>query len=354
MVKLDDILDVDALNQMRDDGYIRQAKHPTLPLVSECYTKQTMFQRAWTHETRTCRGLIWNTETLEVVARPFAKFFNYGEPSCPELKPTTRVLAFDKLDGSLGIWYNTPSGPAIATKNSFLSPQAAHATSLLRDKYDSWEAPYGTTALFEIIYKDNRIVLDYGDVDDLFLLGIVNIQTGVSWGHAGIEITGHPFPTPSLLGIGPLSEILESPFSYRENREGMVLKVSSQDIRVKVKQEDYLELHKVATGLNKKALWTMLSEGKGINEILMGIPEELHDWATPIMEGICHNYTELDLYVAEQWMLIEHMGLNTDRKKLSEVMSQFPPWLSYALWFQFDGDYDRYNRFLWKQVKPSG
>ena len=134
MTKLEDILDVNNLNEMRRDGYIRQAKHPELPLVSECYTKKTMFERAWTNETRICRGLIWNTESGDVIARPFAKFFNYGEPSAPELKPTTRVLAFDKLDGSLGIAYRTPSGIAVATKNSFLSPQAAHATEILRGR----------------------------------------------------------------------------------------------------------------------------------------------------------------------------------------------------------------------------
>lgn len=354
MTKLEDILDVNNLNEMRRDGYIRQAKHPSLPLVSECYTKQTMWERAWTNETRICRGLIWNTETLEVVARPFAKFFNYGEPSAPKLKPTTRVLAFDKLDGSLGILYSTPDGPAIATKNSFQSPQAVHATKVLRERYEGWQAPYGTTALFEIIYPDNRIVLDYHDVDDLFLLGIVNNDTGVSWGHAGTEMIGHPFPIPMLLGIGELQDILQSPITYRENREGMVLKVSSQDIRVKVKQEDYLELHKVCTGLNKKALWKMLSEGQSIEQILSDIPEELHDWAFPILRELCDKFTDLDIYIAEQWWLVQNEFRPHSRKELAALMEPWPNWISYGIWFLFDGHEDRYNEYLWKSVKPSG
>lgn len=352
MTKLEDILDVDKLNEMRRDGYIRQAKHPSLPLVSECYTKQTMFERAWTNETRICRGLIWNTETSEVVARPFAKFFNYGEPSAPELKPTTRVLAFDKLDGSLGIAYKTSSGIAVATKNSFLSPQAAHATEILRGRYGGWEPPYGTTALFEIIYKENRIVLDYGDLDDLFLLGLVDNESGQSWGHQGVEAIGHPFPSPHLLGIGELQDILKLP--DRNNREGMVLKVSAQDIRVKVKQKDYLELHKVVTGMNAKALWKMLSEGQSIDEILTGIPEELHDWAFPILQDLCTKFTELDIYIAEQWWLVQNELRPRDRKELAGLMGSWPKWVSYAIWFLFDGHEDRYNEFLWKSVKPSG
>lgn len=354
MTKLEDILDVNKLNEMRRDGYIRQAKHPTLPFVSECYTKQTMFERAWTHETRICRGLIWNTETLEVVARPFAKFFNYGEPSAPKLKPTTRVLAFDKLDGSLGILYSTPDGPAIATKNSFQSPQAVHATKVLQERYDGWEPPYGTTALFEIIYPDNRIVLDYHDVDDLFLLGIVNNDTGVSWGHAGTEMIGHPFPIPMLLGIGELQEILQSPITYRENREGLVLKVSSQDIRVKVKQEDYLELHKVCTGLNKKQLWKWLSEGQEIPEILMDLPEELHDWALPELQDMCTKFLEWDTYISDIWMEIKAEGWHEFRDLMAELVEDFPPWLRHGVFLLMDEDHKRYNEMIWKLVKPRG
>jgi len=351
VVKLEDILDVNNLNEMRRDGYIRQAKHPSLPLVSECYTKQTMFEKKWNNETRICRGLIWNTETLEVVARPFAKFFNWGEPSCPHIEPDEWVKVWNKLDGSLGIIYNTPDGPAVATKNSFTSPQAVHATEVLRTRYSHYRTVDMFTTLVEIVYPENRIVLDYGETDDLFYLCDVRKDDGFTstFGNASV------FQQPKLLGTGRFLEMADHFIDlHRANSEGVVIHAVNSDIRVKMKQKDYLELHKVCTGLNKKALWTMLSEGQGISEILSDLPEELHDWAFPILQDICHKYTELDLYVAEQWMLIEHMGLNTDRKKLSEVMSQFPSWLSYALWFQFDGDYDRYNRFLWKQVKPSG
>lgn len=350
MVKLEDILDVNNLNEMRRDGYIRQAKHPSLPLVSECYTKQTMFEKKWTNETLICRGLIWNTENLEVVARPFAKFFNYGEPSCPELKPTTKVLAFDKLDGSLGIIYNTPDGPAIATKNSFTSPQAIHATQVLRERYDGWQAPYGTTALFEIIYPDNRIVLDYHDIDDLFLLGIVNIDTGHSWGHGGVQVIGHPFPTPQLLHIGELQDVLK--IADRQNKEGMVLKVNSQDIRVKVKQKDYLELHKICTGLNKKQIWKWLSEGQEIPEILMGIPEELHDWALPVMQDLCTKFLSWDTYITDIWVEIREEGWHEFRDLMAELVEDFPPWLRHGVFLLMDKDHKRYNELIWNMVKP--
>lgn len=353
MTKITDILDIIALNDMREAGYIRQAKHPTLPLVSECYTKQTMFEKKWTNETRICRGLIWNTETLEVVARPFAKFFNWGEPSCPMIEPDEWVKVYNKLDGSLGIVYNTPDGPAVATKNSFTSPQALHATEVLRTRYTDWIPSKEATTLLEIVYPDNRIVLNYGDTDDLFWLTDVSIATGRS-GHAG-SCASEFFPEPNLLGTGPFLEMAGHFIDLeRENSEGVVIHAWSRDIRVKMKQKDYLELHKICTGLNKKALWKMLSEGQEIPEILMGLPEELHDWALPELQDMCTKFLGWDTYITDIWMEIKAEGWHEFRDLMAELVEELPPWLRHGVFLLMDEDHKRYNEMIWNLIKPRG
>lgn len=40
----------------------------------------------------------------------------------------------------------------------------------LTDRYSAWTPPTGHTVLFEIIYPENRIVVDYGEMEDLVLL----------------------------------------------------------------------------------------------------------------------------------------------------------------------------------------
>lgn len=355
MTKITDILDIIALNDMREAGYVRQAKHPTLPLVSECYTKQTMFEKKWNNETRICRGLIWNTETLEVVARPFAKFFNYGEPSAPELFPDEWVKAYNKLDGSLGIAYDTPDGPAIATKNSFTSPQALHATEVLRTRYKGWNPRPGVTSLFEIVYPDNRIVLNYHEVDDLFHLGGVWNDTGQTRLYDHWALQGFPFPEPELLGAGSFSLLVQH-FTQleRPNSEGVVLWAPDRDIRVKIKQKDYLELHKVCTGLNKKQLWKWLSEGQEIPEILMGLPEELHDWALPELQDMCTKFLEWDTYITDIWMEIKAEGWHEFRDLMAELTEDFPAWLRHGVFLLMDQDHKRYTEMIWKLVKPRG
>lgn len=104
-------------------------------------------------DTKACRGLIVDAENW-IVQRPFEKFF-----SIEQLEPFD---VYDKLDGSLGILYWVGDEPAIATRGSFISDQAKRGTEFLRARKDlNLDRRY--TYLFEIIYPENRVVVNYGD-----------------------------------------------------------------------------------------------------------------------------------------------------------------------------------------------
>ena len=99
--------------------------------------------------------------------------------------PQLPFEVFEKLDGSLGILYWLNNLPYIATRGSFESEQARHATEILHGRYQHTFSSMDTnkTYLFEIIYPENRIVVDYGEMDDLILLTVIDNQTG----HESIE-----------------------------------------------------------------------------------------------------------------------------------------------------------------------
>lgn len=150
------------------EGLVNATLHPTGKLVIYNYGPKAQFEDAWTPVTMQCRGLIVNTATSEVVARPFRKFFNLNTERFPETKLENLPADIEpevtaKLDGSLGILYPDPESdlPAIATRGSFTSDQAIWATRWYRKNYHAAKWPDNYCPLFEIVYPENRIVCAY-------------------------------------------------------------------------------------------------------------------------------------------------------------------------------------------------
>lgn len=88
------------LQKLIDEKYISVQKHPTEDLYIYNYTQKAQFDRMWNETTMACRGLIMNGKG-GIIARPFNKFFNYGEYQ-GEI-PSGEFEITEKMDGSLGL-----------------------------------------------------------------------------------------------------------------------------------------------------------------------------------------------------------------------------------------------------------
>lgn len=171
MTKITDLFSEEDLAANLTGGYVRFQTHPefeNLRILN--YTEMAQFAREWNDVTRVCRGLIYDADTLEVIARPFPKIHNWDEAEAPSITWDAPLYSWsNKEDGSLGIIYLRPDGLlSVATRGSFESDQALHARALLEthDTGDWWALiGMGYTPLVEIVYPDNRIVLDYGGAD---------------------------------------------------------------------------------------------------------------------------------------------------------------------------------------------
>ncbi|MFJ7280504.1 hypothetical protein [Kitasatospora sp. NPDC098663] len=51
---------------------------------------------------------------------------------------------------------------------------------------------------------------------------------------------------------------------------------------IKIKQDDYVALHRIITGLNARAVWERLGAGDTVVEICDGLPDEFHDWVKDV------------------------------------------------------------------------
>lgn len=156
-MKFTKIFSQELLDRMVNEGFVRVQTHPVLPLRIFNYSEQAQFRGVWNACTLACRGLIIDQDD-NIIARPFEKFFNMGDSHAADINWNAPVEVTDKKDGSMGILYPHFMGAtqgkdySIATRGSFASDQAIHATELWRSRYANRVIPSGFTFVFEIIY----------------------------------------------------------------------------------------------------------------------------------------------------------------------------------------------------------
>lgn len=332
-----------------DAGDVRSQVHPEFDFLRIYnYCEEVQYRNKWNRVTLACRGLILNNQTGEVIARPWEKFFNFGQMD-NRIESNAPVEVTDKMDGSLGILYRRPDGKAaIATRGSFASEQAQHANKLWDIEYamyhDFNEVIEEYTFLFEIIYPENRIVCNYGDMDDLVLLGAVHKERGYYLG---------PTEASGMLGwMGPVTEVWKYDrfvdalsFPDREGKEGVVIR-SGRNI-VKLKQQDYLALHRIVTNLSPKTVWEQLQH-KSIQEICVDLPDEFHQWVKDLAEPILMHFDKLYEECYNEFNdIVERVGVE-DRKRfaLEATKSKHKS----AMFILLDGK--SIKDYLWKAVRP--
>lgn len=251
------------------------------------------------------------------------------------------------VHNSLGILYPTPDGYEIATRGSFTSDQALHATRLFRERYGAFTPPDGMTCLFEVIYPENRIVCDYCGADDLFLLGAVNIATGEvvdpHW------VSGWYGPQATTFAVRTLADALAMP--PRPQAEGLVVRLLETGQMVKIKQDDYVALHKVITGLNARGVWELLGAGKTVADICEPLPDEFHQWVKDLTADLTGRaaaiLTEAETTHGE---ILASLPAGWTRKDYALAAAQHAcrPWLFNLL----DGRDPRPG--IWKTIRPHG
>ncbi len=327
------------LRQHIADGFVIVRQHPTADLYILNYAAKTQFERAWDEHTLACRGLIMNG-LGEVVARPFPKFFNLDEVvmtgQIPTL-PDEPFVAYEKLDGSLGILYWIGDTPFIATRGSFMSEQAQWATNLLHTRYAAiWPLlDRAKTYLFEIIYPENRIVVHYGDRQDLVLLAVIDTATGAETN----DLPDISFPIVRLFdGYTDMAAIRAVQI---DNEEGFVLRFAS-GLRVKVKFAEYVRLHRILTQVSSRNIWEYLATNQPFNEILERVPDEFYDWVKKTSDKFTAQYQAIETECKAVFRVLD------SRKETAMYFQtqRYPAILFLML------DNRPYSATIWKLLRP--
>ncbi|MBE8726803.1 T4 RnlA family RNA ligase [Flavobacterium hungaricum] len=322
------------LQEMISKNYVRVNKHPEHDLYIYNYTQNAQFERVWNEITITCRGLILDAE-LNIVARPFPKFFNLGEIE-NQVLPNTAFEVYDKMDGSMGILYWIDDVPFIASRGSFSSEQSDKANEMLHGKYkDSWSLlDKSKTYLFEIIYPENRIVLDYGAKEELVLLAVIDTQSGAEF---ALEDLGFPV-VEKYDGIKDISLLKEMELA---NKEGFIIKYAN-NFRVKIKFDEYFRLHRIITQVSNLNIWEYLSTKQPFDEILERVPDEFFTWVKLTKADLENKYQTIENQCKMDFKVLE------SRKETAFYFleCQYPKVL-FAMLDQRD-----YSDIIWKIIRP--
>jgi hypothetical protein len=326
------------------------------------YTQKTTFENKWDDVTMTCRGLILDLEH-NIIARPFQKFFNLNTDSRPEtmmdnLPTQDACIVTEKMDGSLGILWRYMDYIGVSTRGSFDSEQAKWATEFYKTHYSSFVWDYGITPLFEIIYPENRIVVDYKGENELTLLGIVRNVDGSEYVYEELKHTGFPDIVKAYKGMSPSDCVRESEMDVPLNAEGYVLRFdlnlpgAAYPLRVKIKLLDYVKLHRLIFNLNDRVLWELLKTGRDPKDILneLGrVPSDVFEWAKSRLNKLINLKMEIE-NLANTVFIIRPSGCS--RKEIALFFRIFQPIQSICFAMLDNKSYEEIQEIMWDKVRP--
>jgi len=254
------------------------------------YGKTVQFESDWDETTLSARGIVFDESTGKVLARPYSKFFNYeelvGEAGLKlpiKYRPNLygEFMALEKADGSCGIAYYHKEKWRVNTRGAFESEQAVWATEFLNTNIHTELMNPNWTYLFEIIYPENRIVVNYGNLRTLRLTGIIITDTGEELWIDELRAEADKIGCEVVEAFKFTS--LEEMFAAREkltvNEEGYVITYKN-GYKFKLKGEMYCKVHRAISHMTPLSFWRAVDFEKTMRlpkEFLELLPEEFRD-----------------------------------------------------------------------------
>ena len=380
---------LEKLEKYYEDGLLIKQTHPTKDLTIWNYSQKVQYEKLWDDITMQCRGLVTNSKG-RIVARPFRKFFNLEEM---DSLPSGDFKVYEKLDGSLGIlfhyeeeltderryniWFNnnyetgierffdpnnipdydnpyyqpTPKTKdewVFASRGSFTSEQAIKGSEILK-KHNLDSLHPGYTYLFEIIYPENRIVVNYGSEEKLILLGIVHTMVDdfeMPLEYSEGLIGGCDFELVKSYNLGDDIESLKNTIS--NDNEGYVLKFNDRPIsRIKIKGEEYVRLHRIITNISNRDIWEYLKDNKPFDELLEKVPDEFNNWVKETVKDLTIRFDNINKDYTEIYENLK--SRNLDRKEFAIRAKQYRH--SNILFNMLDGK--EHKQSIWKILYPT-
>ena len=339
-MKPPDYIDVDNLKYHVAEGHITARRHSTLPYTVYNYAAMTQFKKIWDNETLKSRGLVLD-DNYNVVAVGFKKFFNRAEID-PSLIPYH--LPFEitkKMDGSLLIIRNMGDHVIATTRGSMESSQSVRGKEILEQKYgfDCLDPNY--TYLFEVLYKENRIVCLYPE-DDVVLLSMFDMNTFEEVPYDQLPKNFNIVQRYDGLDL-ELIQSLDIP-----NEEGFVVRFSN-GYRYKEKMETYMQLHHLVSSFTNLSIYECLMNGTNFDQLIESTPDEFYTFAKTIKKELEDNF---NLHLEKSKDIYNVVCPMDSRKEQALYLLKNDELKLYAPIVFAMLNNKPYEKIIWKMVEP--
>ena len=290
----------------------------------------------WTQDNKHMRSVVVNYAG-EVISASFPKFTNYGEnpdhfPVPNSLKNATVV---EKLDGSLLIVSKYNGQYILRTRGTVDASTMANGHELeifkntilskLSHIYTSDTGNYSW--LFEWVSPINKIVLNYGDEPDWYLVGVINhddysLANQFSLDRYAMNLE---LKRPATYTFSGVEDLLKDVDQWR-GKEGVVVYSKNDQMLHKVKAMQYLKCHAFKSNATFENTIEMFFEFDMPSyqdfevKLIEKFDYECYQMVRGHISTICDGYKEVLSVVEGMYRFVEKIKLLNTRKEQAQLV----------------------------------
>ena len=263
---------------------------------------------------RECRSIVVDIQEENIVLCPFAKFRNLNEGEENSLERIQRKIrncssfeVSNKLDGSMqsATWHNNKvvmAGSQAVDMDDSWRLQDGYSMLMSNENYINALKNYpGWTLIFEYIsLKDAHVVKYTKEQEGLYLIGMRNNTNGVIASYKKVLDVANAFnlKTTSVFNKG-INDVLNDIKKYKSDEmEGFVLNIDGY--LVKVKCDDYVEIHKTISSLSSTNGIIKAIGDEAFDDFISKIPEAYKERVVGVSVKVFDYIRLIDTYVKQE------------------------------------------------------
>jgi RNA ligase len=262
---------------------------------------------------------------------------------------------FEKVDGSLGIIYNYRTVWNVNTRGSFTSLQAIEGTQIMKYSYNMREVPKNISLMVEIIYPENRIIVDYGDQRKLVLLGAYDSYSGKEVSNEQLKEISDSTGMELIKSYHytSIDELIELQHTMGDHEEGFVVRFANGE-RVKFKSKEYLKLARLISYVTPLHFWEHMEQGRVKLDIVEKLPEEFRDEVDMIVKALEEKYRSMMREVCTEAAVIidETKDSPNQKKAIGLRLKEFKH--GGCVFTILDGHPEKLEDYVMKVIRPKG